>query len=103
MQAPPAGTHKQSGQEFAIKIMSVTPKGAVVGSNDNTWKDIEAEVAILCQLEHPNVVELKEFFFDQHSVFLVTNLISGATPCLGNDQDIAQHWRLFGSLISSSA
>jgi hypothetical protein len=58
--------------------MSVVPKGSPVRSNDNTWRDVQAEVAILCCLDHPNVIKLKEFFVEDSEICLVTDLIQGA-------------------------
>jgi serine/threonine protein kinase len=72
------GTHKQSGETAAIKVMAVVPKGSTARSNDNTWADVEAEITILCRLDHPNVIKLKEFFAQDEEVYLVTDLVQGA-------------------------
>jgi serine/threonine protein kinase len=72
------GTHKQSGETAAIKVMAVVPKGSTARSNDNTWADVEAEITILCRLDHPNVIKLKEFFAQDGEVYLVTDLVQGA-------------------------
>ena len=76
----PAGTHRASGKRVAVKSMRVAAKGTVVHSNDSTWSDVAAEVAVLCRLEHPNVITLDEFFFTETEVHLVTPLVQGA-PC----------------------
>lgn len=60
--------------------MRIARKGAVVRGHDTTWKDVAAEVSVMCRIEHPNVVGLHEFFFREDSVFLVTPLVQGA-PC----------------------
>jgi serine/threonine protein kinase len=72
-----AGTDKKTQEEYAIKIMEVAPPGQDVGGNDNTWADVIAEVSILCRLDHPNIISLREFFIQSNKVYLVTNLVKG--------------------------
>ena len=76
------GTDKKSQEEYAIKIMEVAPVGQDVGGNDNTWADVIAEVSILCRLDHPNIISLREFFIQSNKVYLVTNLVKGASLLL---------------------
>jgi serine/threonine protein kinase len=76
-----AGTDKNTQEQFAIKIMEVAPPGQDVGGNDNTWADVIAEVSILCHLNHPNIISLREFFIQQNKVYLVTDLVKGAFSC----------------------
>lgn len=59
--------------------MEVAPAGQDVGGNDNTWADVIAEVSILCRLDHPNIISLREFFIQSNKVYLVTNLVKGAS------------------------
>jgi Protein kinase domain len=74
-----AATDKKTQAEYAIKIMEVAPAGQDVGGNDNTWADVIAEVSILCRLDHPNIISLREFFIQSNKVYLVTNLVKGAS------------------------
>ena len=53
-------------------------EGSRVGANDSTWDDIAAEVSVLCKLAHPHIIELREFFVEDNTVFLVTSLVQGA-------------------------
>ena len=55
-------------------------EGSRVGANDSTWDDIAAEVSVLCKLAHPHIIELREFFVEDNTVFLVTSLVQGASP-----------------------
>lgn len=70
-------TDKQSGEQFAVKIMTLPPEGADVSENENTRSDIFKEIEILCGLQHKNVVYLKEFFEDDDRVYLITELLTG--------------------------
>lgn len=72
-----AGTCKRTGDAFAIKIMEVVAPGRDAGSNDNTWADVIAEVSILCRLDHPHIISLREFFIHSNKVYLVTTLVKG--------------------------
>eukprot|EP00892_Ulva_mutabilis_P006189 jgi/Ulvmu1/3942/UM018_0165.1 len=71
------GTCKRTGDAFAIKIMEVVAPGQDVGGNDNTWADVIAEVSILCRLDHPHIISLREFFIQSNKVYLVTTLVKG--------------------------
>ena len=62
--------------------MEVAPAGQDVGGNDNTWADVIAEVSILCRLDHPNIICLREFFIQSNKVYLVTNLVKGMSLLL---------------------
>lgn len=72
------GTCRRTGDAFAIKIMEVSAPGQDVGGNDNTWADVIAEVSILCHLDHPHIISLREFFIQSNKVYLVTTLVKGA-------------------------
>lgn len=79
---PRAAIDKNTKEQFAIKIMEVAPAGQDVGGNDNTWADVIAEVSILCHLDHPNIITLREFFIQSNKVYLVTNLVKGTLVCI---------------------
>nr|XP_061817986.1 ribosomal protein S6 kinase alpha-4-like isoform X2 [Nerophis lumbriciformis] len=60
-------THKQSGLEYAVKIVSRRMEG-------NTQR----EIAALRQCEaHPNIVKLHEVYTDQYHTYLVMELLGG--------------------------
>jgi serine/threonine protein kinase len=79
-----AAKDNKTQEEYAIKIMEVAPAGQDVGGNDNTWADVIAEVSILCRLDHPNIISLREFFIQSNKVYLVTNLVKGASLRIPN-------------------
>lgn len=70
-------THRQTGQQYACKVMSLPPPGKAPGSNDNTREDIFKEIDIHLGLEHPNVIFLKEYFEEADKVYLIMELLEG--------------------------
>lgn len=61
---------KQSGGERAIKIIKKTEITANVGT-------LLDEVAVVKQLDHPNIMKLYEFFEDNRNFYLVMEVYSG--------------------------
>ena len=57
--------------------MQMPKQGASVTVDDNTWKDVMDEIAVLARLDHPNLIALKEYYTTDDSVYLVTNLVQG--------------------------
>ncbi|WIA20191.1 hypothetical protein OEZ85_006039 [Tetradesmus obliquus] len=70
-------TDKKTGEQFAVKIMTLPPAGVEPGDNENTREDIFKEIDILCGLNHENVVYLKEYFEEGNKVYLITELVTG--------------------------
>jgi len=70
-------TYKKTGEIFACKIMALPPLGVVVPDTENSREDIFKEIEILSRLDHKNIVGLLEFYFDDHSVYLVSELLKG--------------------------
>lgn len=68
---------KESGAEFACKIMALPGAGETPGENENTREDIFKEIDILCGMNHENVVYLKEYFEEGNKVYLITELVTG--------------------------
>lgn len=63
------GTHRRTGAERAVKTTAKASVKKVAG-----W---HREVAIMKQLDHPNIVRLHETFEDDDSVYLVMDLCKG--------------------------
>lgn len=68
---------RTSGKEYACKIMALPPVGQEVGENENTREDIFKEIDLLCGMNHPNVIFLKEYFEEGNKVYLITELLTG--------------------------
>lgn len=79
-----AGTHRASGEQVAVKVLDVAPRGRAAGENANTWSDVAAEIAVLARLDHRAIIALHEFYVQGARVYLVTTLVQGemrrATP-----------------------
>uniref|UniRef100_A0A7S0RK68 Protein kinase domain-containing protein n=1 Tax=Pyramimonas obovata TaxID=1411642 RepID=A0A7S0RK68_9CHLO len=69
------GTHKVTNDRYAVKIM-VLPAG---GSKDEQGQrdEIFKEINILAEMDHNNIIRLKEFFEDSDRVYLITELLTG--------------------------
>uniref|UniRef100_A0A061SDZ9 Calcium/calmodulin-dependent protein kinase I n=1 Tax=Tetraselmis sp. GSL018 TaxID=582737 RepID=A0A061SDZ9_9CHLO len=69
--------HRQTNEQYACKVMALPPPGAELDDSSNTREDIIKEIQILCKMEHPNVIFLKEFFDEGNKVYLITELLTG--------------------------
>jgi len=67
-------THKVTGHEFAVKRLDL---GNI--KTEQQLQQLREEIAIMCQLDHPNVVQLKEVYESPTAIYLVQEL------CLGGD------------------
>lgn len=70
-------TDRKTGELFACKIMALPALGVEVPSTQNSREDIFKEIEILSRLDHQNIVNLKEFYHDDQSVYLVSELLQG--------------------------
>lgn len=61
--------------------MALPKVGEKVSLNESSREDIMKEIDILCSLNHPNIIFLKEYFIENNKVFLITELLSGARSC----------------------
>ena len=70
-------TNRETQEKFACKVMALPPPGAELDDTSNTREDIIKEIEILCKLEHPNIMWLKEFFDEGNKIYLITEMLSG--------------------------
>ena len=63
--------HKVSGTERAIKILSKQR----MKQKHVYWQLMQSELAVIKQLDHPNIVKLYEIFEDKHHVYIVNELM----------------------------
>jgi len=66
------GTNKSTKEIVAIKIIDKTK-----ASGESDRKRLETEVKILKQVNHPNIVGLKELFETDKNLYLVMELVTG--------------------------
>ena len=64
-------TDKQSGHEFAVKIIDKLALG------NNEQSRLKYEIDILKNLTHPNIVRLFEIYENKSALFLVTEFCEG--------------------------
>jgi Protein kinase domain len=65
------GTHKASGHSFAIKVVTkakLTPEDSAA---------LQDEIAVLQELQHPNIIRLYDVFDEKLYYYLVTEKMSG--------------------------
>eukprot|EP00210_Caulerpa_lentillifera_P007251 g6937.t1 len=70
-------TDRKTGEVYACKIMALPAIGVQVADTENSREDIFKEIEILSRLDHENIVTLKEFYHDDQSVYLVSELLQG--------------------------
>jgi calcium/calmodulin-dependent protein kinase I len=66
-----AGEHKQTGESFAIKIVT---KAKLTQEDEIALKD---EIAVLQELKHPNIIRLYDVFEEREHYYLVTEQMNG--------------------------
>ena len=67
-------THKATGAKYAVKCLDL---GLV--ETDEGLQQLREEIAIMCQLDHPNIVRLEEVYESHNEIYLVQEL------CLGGE------------------
>ena len=65
------GSHKQTQQSFAIKIVT---KAKLTHEDEVALKD---EIAVLQELNHPNIIRLYDVFEERDFYYLVTEKMMG--------------------------
>jgi calcium-dependent protein kinase len=64
-------THRATADERAVKVMNVDRVTSYY------LRKLHTEIAILKEVDHPNIIKLHEVFFGRRSVYLVTDLCRG--------------------------
>ncbi|KAI7836176.1 hypothetical protein COHA_009943 [Chlorella ohadii] len=70
-------TDKETGQQWACKIMSLPPPGKQFNENESSRADIFKEIDILIALKHENIVFMKEYFEENNKVYLLMEMLEG--------------------------
>ncbi|KAN0016207.1 hypothetical protein ACTFIV_010073 [Dictyostelium citrinum] len=65
------GEHKQTKQQYAIKVINKSELGK------DYEKNLKMEVDILKKVNHPNIIALKELFDTPEKLYLVMELVTG--------------------------
>lgn len=65
-------THKATGAQYAVKCLDL---GLV--ETDEGLQQLREEIAIMCQLDHPNIVRLEEVYESHSEIYLVQELCVG--------------------------
>ena len=69
--------HRQSGQERAVKIIRLQPKGLLLQRQNSGTAIIEAEASLLKKLSHAYIVKLYDVYICHNSIYLVMELLVG--------------------------
>ena len=64
--------HRLTGAKYAVKCLDLSE----VESEDNI-RQLREEIAIMCQLDHPNIVRLEEVYESMNEIYLVQELCEG--------------------------
>jgi len=65
-------THKMTGVKYAVKSLDL---GLV--ETEEGLQQLREEIAIMCQLDHPNIVRLEEVYESHSEIYLVQELCEG--------------------------
>ncbi len=65
-------THKATGAQYAVKCLDL---GLV--ETEEKLHQLREEIAIMCQLDHPNIVRLEEVYESHSEIYLVQELCVG--------------------------
>lgn len=65
-------THKETGAAFAVKTLSLKQIETAQG-----LKQLQEELGILMQLDHPNIVKLEAVYESEDEIFLIQELLKG--------------------------
>jgi hypothetical protein len=63
--------HRKTGDEFACKVIGMNR------INSHYLRKLHMEIAIMKQVDHPNIIKLREVFFGSRTVYLVMELCKG--------------------------
>lgn len=77
---PNTGSLNSSGSTTNSKVREYAMKTVGVGQlNQSMLREFHNEVAILKQLMHPNIIRLREVYYDKSSVYMVMDLCTGGS------------------------
>ena len=65
-------THKETGAAFAVKTLSLKQIETAQG-----LEQLQEELGILMQLDHPNIVKLEAVYESEDEIFLIQELLKG--------------------------
>ena len=63
--------HRKTGDEFACKVIGMNR------INSHYLRKLHMEIAIMKQVDHPNIIKLRDVFFGSRTVYLVMELCKG--------------------------
>eukprot|EP00890_Picochlorum_soloecismus_P002934 jgi/Picsp_1/3641/NSC_06478-R1_calcium calmodulin-dependent protein len=70
-------TDRESGDEWACKIMTLPTDGHTAGDGESTRDDIFKEIDIIMSLRHPNIIFMKEYFEETGRVYVIMEYLGG--------------------------
>ena len=70
--------HRQTGDEFAVKIVDVAK---FTSSPGLSLDDLKREATICHMLKHPHIVELLETYSSEGMLYMVFEFMAGADLC----------------------
>ena len=70
-------TDRETKQQWACKIMSLPPADSESKEDQENRTDTLREIDAVLDLEHPNVVGMKEYFVENNRVYLIMELLRG--------------------------
>ncbi len=65
-------SYKKTRKNYALKVISKERVGSL-----NLWSQLENEIKILAQCDHPNIIKLYSVFANSENVYLVLELAEG--------------------------
>ena len=69
------GVHRRTGDEYAVKVMQVSAQDDP--DDEMTHAEILNELKLMHQLEHANIVRMKEYFINQGMCYVVMEWLRG--------------------------
>jgi serine/threonine protein kinase len=70
-------TDRETGDEWACKIMTLPTDGHTAGDGESTREDIFKEIDIIMSLWHSNIIFMKEYFEETGRVYVIMEYLGG--------------------------
>lgn len=70
-------TDRETGDEWACKIMTLPTDGHTAGDGESTRDDIFKEIDIIMSLRHSNIIFMKEYFEETGRVYVIMEYLGG--------------------------